>query len=255
MSKLLQYLQEKVVFLPIKLPDDHTFNLDCTFKEYHFETPADGKINALHLSCKDAKGVILYFHGNAGNLERWGKIAAEFLRFGYDILIPDYRNYGKSSGPRNEKFLFGDAQFCYDFLREKYAEDHIIVYGRSLGGAFATKIAADNEPKLLILEATFFNLQDMANRWLPSKATDRISPSMTYHFLSNESILHVNCPVFHFHGDKDIVVPLKSGEKLFNTLQTEKPGLKKKFIKISGGNHDNLSHFPDYWEELEKILR
>lgn len=255
MPKFIQYLQEKVVFLPVKLPAEHQYNLECNFREYDFDTPDEGKINALHLTCDHPKGVILYFHGNAGNLVRWGKIAAKFLKFQYDILIPDYRGYGKSSGPRNEELLFGDAQFCYDFLKKKYGEEKIVVYGRSLGGAFATKIAADNEPKLLVLESTFFNLQDMANRWLPAKATDRISPAMTYHFLSNENILEVNCPVYGFHGDRDKVVPLKSGRKLFDTLKTEKPDLEKKFIIIEGGNHENLSRYQQYWEEMKNILK
>ena len=255
MPKFIQFLQEKVVFLPVKLPAQHEFTFEFDFEELFFETPADGKINALYFKNDKPKRVILYFHGNAGNLDRWGKIAAEFLKFGYDVLVPDYRSYGKSSGPRNEEFLFGDAQFCYDFLKEKYGEEKIVVYGRSLGGAFATKIAADNEPRTLILEATFFNLQDMANRWLPSKATDRISPTMTYHFLSNKNILEVNCPVFHFHGDRDKVVPIKSGRKLFETLKTEKPELKKKFITIAGGSHDNLAKNSSYWDEIEKILK
>ena len=254
MPKLIQYLQEKVVFLPVKLPEDFSYDFDCRFEEHFFETPFEGKINALHFKTENPKGVILYFHGNADNLVRWGKIASEFIRFGYDVLVPDYRNYGKSTGPRNEDYLFSDAQFCYDFLTEKYGEENVIVYGRSLGGAFAVKMAADNEPKKLILEATFFNLQDLVNRWIPNAATERISPKMTYHFHSNKNIPEVNCPVYHFHGDKDFVVPIKSGRKLFDVLKTEKPEQEKKFIEIKGGSHDDLANFEAYSSEMKKIL-
>lgn len=254
MSKIFQYLQEKVVFLPVKLPEDFEYSFDCAFEEYFFDTPNEGKINAVHFKIQKPKGVILYFHGNSDNLVRWGKIAAELTGFGYDVFIPDYRHYGKSTGPRNEEYLFSDAQFCYDFLKKQYGEENITVYGRSLGGAFAVKMAADNEPKKLILEATFFNLQDIVNRWLPNSATEKISPKMTYHFHSNKNILEVNCPLYHFHGDKDFVVPINSGKKLFETLDTEKPELQKKFIEIKGGSHDDLSKFEEFQNELNRIL-
>ncbi len=254
MGKILQFLQEKVVFIPIKLPDDFQYEFDENFEEYFFETPHHGKINALHFKTKNPKGVILYFHGNADNLVRWGKITSDFVKFGYDVLVPDYRSYGKSSGPRTEEYMFSDAQFCYDFLKKKYGEKNITIYGRSLGGAFAIKMAADNEPKKLILEATFYNLQDMANRWIPFTATEKISPKMTYHFLSNKNILEVNCPVYHFHGDRDFVVPIKSGKKLFEILNEKKPELEKKFIHVKGGSHDDLAKFEVFQNEMKKIL-
>ena len=96
MSKIFQYLQEKVVFLPVKLPEDYPFEFDGNFEEYFFKTPFEGKINALLFRIENPKGVILYFHGNADNLVRWGKIALEFSAFGYDIFVMDYRSYGKS---------------------------------------------------------------------------------------------------------------------------------------------------------------
>ena len=89
MAKLLQYFQEKVVFLPVALPLEHEFKFETAFEEYLWETPFDGKINGLHFKIENPKGVILYFHGNADNLHRWGKIAAEFTHFGYDVLVMD----------------------------------------------------------------------------------------------------------------------------------------------------------------------
>ncbi len=254
MSELLKYFQEKVVFLPVILPHDHTYDFENDFEEYLWDTPFDGKINVLHFRIKNPKGVIAYFHGNADNLHRWGKIAVDFTKFGYDVLVMDYRGYGKSSGPRNEEYLYSDAQFFYDFAKENYGENKIIVYGRSLGGAFATKIAGENQPKMVILEATFYNLQDIVNRWLPGKVTDKVSPKMTYHFLSNQNILKVKVPLYHFHGTKDSVVPLKSGKKLFEDFEKEHPKIPKKFIEIKGGTHEDLIKYDEFIEEMKKIL-
>ena len=255
MSELIKYFQEKVVFLPVILPQDHTYDFENDFDEYLWETPFDGKINVLHFKIKNPKGVIVYFHGNADNLHRWGKIAVEFTNFGYDVLVMDYRGYGKSSGPRNEEYLYSDAQFFYDFAKENYDEKKIIVYGRSLGGAFATKIAGENHPKMVILEATFFNLQDIVNRWLPGKVTDKVSPKMTYHFLSNENILKVKVPLYHFHGTKDFIVPLKSGKKLFEIFEKKHPKIEKKFIEIQGGTHEDLIKYEAFVSELKQILK
>ena len=254
MSELLKYFQEKVVFLPVILPHDHTYDFENDFEEYLWDTPFDGKINVLHFRIENPKGVIAYFHGNADNLHRWGKIAVDFTKFGYDVLVMDYRGYGKSSGPRNEEYLYSDAQFFYDFAKENYGENKIIVYGRSLGGAFATKIAGENQPKMVILEATFYNLQDIVNRWLPGKVTDKVSPKMTYHFLSNQNILKIKVPLYHFHGTKDSVVPLKSGKKLFEVFEKEHPKIPKKFIEIKGGTHEDLIKYDEFVEEMKKIL-
>lgn len=255
MAKILQYFQEKVVFLPVPLHPKHEFNFEVDFEEYLWETPFEGLINVLHFKVKNPKGIILYFHGNADNLHRWGKIASEFTKFGYDILIMDYRGYGKSSGSRNEKFLYSDAQFVYDFAKQHYGEENTVVYGRSLGGAFAVKMAADNNPKVVILEATFYNLQDIANRWLPVKVTDKVSTKMTYHFLSNENILNINTALYHFHGTKDKIVPINSGKKLFKIFADHHPSLPKKFIEIEGGTHDDLAKFQQYNDQMREILK
>ena len=78
------------------------------------------------------------------------------------------------------------------------------------------------------------------SRWLPGKVTDKVSPKMTYHFLSNQNILKVKVPLYHFHGTKDSVVPLKSGKKLFEVFEKEHPKIAKKFIEIKGGTHEDL---------------
>lgn len=254
MGKILQYLQEKVVFLPVRLNGDFKFDFEEEFEELHFETPYAGQINALYFKVKNPKGVILYFHGNADNLTRWGKHAAAFTSYGYDVLVPDYRGYGKSTGPRSEDILFSDAEFCYQFLKEQYEERNIIVYGISLGGAFATKVAAENNPKKVILEGTFYNLQDMAQRWIPSFATIKIAPAMTYLFESNKYIQKITVPLIHFHGARDLVVPIASGKKLFQEFKKAQPEVDKKFVCIKKGGHTNLLNFEIYQQELKAAL-
>lgn len=255
MSKILRYLQEKIVFLPVKLSQGYTYAFPYSFEEYLLKTPYKGLINALHFKVKNPRGVLLYFHGNADNLVRWGEIAGGFTAFDYDVFVMDYRGFGKSSGPRNEEFLYSDAQFCYDFLKREYGEKEITVFGRSLGGTFATRVAADNQPKNVILEATFYNLEDVVARWISQRAMQKISNRLAYHFESDLYIKNVEVPLYHFHGDKDLIVPINSGKKLFTTFEQAHPELPKKFIKIHGGTHDDLEKFDLFKNEISKILR
>lgn len=253
-SRFIKFFQEKVIFLPKKLPQNFSYEFEKDFEELFFETPLNGKINAIFFRNEKPKGVILYFHGNADHMQRWGKYAAEFTQFGYDVFIYDYRGYGKSQGEKTEKNLFSDAQYFYDFLKKKYGENNLIVYGRSLGGAFATKIASDNHPKLVILESTFYNLQNMAARHLPNRFTQIISGSMHYHFQSNHFIKKITSPLYFFHGNKDRIVPLKSGKKLFSEFEKHQSNIQKKFIELENGTHNNLSKFDYYQETLKEIL-
>lgn len=255
MKKLVQFFQEKVIFLPTLLPHHFEYDLNCPYQEYYLETPGSGRINALHFEVEKPKGVVLYFHGNADNLHRWAKHAEEFTHYGYDVFVMDYRGYGKSLGPRNEELLFADAQFCYDYLREKYTEEKIVVYGRSLGGTFATKVASDNSPQKVILECTFYNLQDMANRYIPNLITTLLSPIFPYHLLSNEFIRQIKSPLCFFHGTEDVIVPLKSGKKLFDAFAASQPEVEKKFVEIQGGGHNNLAEFEIYQKEISRFLQ
>lgn len=254
MPDIANLILTKFVFLPVVLPEDFQFSFEEYFEEYLLETPFDGKINALHFKIKNPKGVLLYFHGNANNLERWGKIAGEFTKFDYDVLVMDYRGYGKSLGERTEESMYSDSLFFYDFAKEKYGEENLIVYGRSLGGTFAVKVASENRPKMVILESTFFNLKDLINRWLLKKITDKIMHKITFHFTSNESILKIKVPLYHFHGSKDFVVPLKSGKKLFESFKKKRPKIEKKFIEIKGAGHHDLFKFEEFHQELKKII-
>ena len=92
----------KLVFQAEKLDEKYEFDFEKPFEELFLSTADDAKINVLHFKVAQAAGAILYFHGNRGSLKRWGKIAADFTKFNYDVFVLDYHGYGKSSGEPNE---------------------------------------------------------------------------------------------------------------------------------------------------------
>lgn len=244
-------LQPKVIFLPKKLSKNFTFQFDINFEELFLETQDNGNINALYFKVQNPKGAILYFHGNADNLIRWGKIASQFTGYDYNVLVIDYRSYGKSIGKISETNMYNDALFCYNWLKNSFDEKDIIVYGRSLGGTFAVRVAAENSPKMMILECTFYNIENMANRLLPKYITQKVSKWVPFHFQSNHYIEKVQCKVLQFHGTNDWVVPYYSGVKLFKKITHQ----NKKFITIAKASHNNISQSKQYHNEIEIALK
>ena len=144
---MLTLIQEKFIFLPTQLPEEYSYSFDNEFEEFFLTNPDGARLNALHFKTNKPKGVILYFHGNAGDLSRWGEIANRFLDFEYDVIVMDYRGYGKSTGKRSESSLFEDAQLFYEHTAKLFSKDDIVVYGRSLGCSIATHVASQNEIK------------------------------------------------------------------------------------------------------------
>lgn len=243
----LAFFQEKLIFLPTKLDPGYTYTFQEPFEEINL-TAADGAIlNAIHFKKKNPDGVVLFFHGNAGDLSRWGEITSYFTKLNLDVLVMDYRSYGKSTGTLSEELLYSDAQMFYDYVKESYDESDITVYGRSLGSAFATYVAANNNPGKLMLETPFYSLASVAKKRFPIVPVDYL---IKYEFKTHEFIKDVNCEIHFFHGTHDNVVPYSSAEKLFE----ETPSGKKYFITIPGGGHNNLADFEEYRNGIERIL-
>jgi fermentation-respiration switch protein FrsA (DUF1100 family) len=239
--------QEKVIFRPKKLAKDYIFSFDKKFEEINLSLDDNSIINAIHFKVKNPKGIILYYHGNKGNLKRWGPMISPFTEYGYDVFVMDYRGYGKSNGERNEKNLYNDALLSYNYVKRLFDEEKITVYGRSLGGTFATFVASQNNPKQLILEAPFYNLLDLSYRkfrFLPYKNLLR------YNFNSNNFITNVECPITIFHGDEDRLIPLKSGKKLYEASKKS----HSKFVIIKNGTHNNLMTSDLYEEKIAQLL-
>ena len=243
----LYFLQEKILFLPTVLEQDYQFKFEQPFEEVFLKPSKNVSINAIHFKGKAPKGVILYFHGNAGDLSRWGTIAEFFVEKNYDVFIMDYRSYGKSTGKLSEEAFYDDAQFCYDFLLKQYPETDITLYGRSLGTGIATYLASKNKPKQLILETPYYSILDVARHRFPIFPVEKL---LKYKFPTNEFIVAVDCPITMFHGTDDGVVPYSSAEKLYGVARKD----STQFITIDGGGHNDLVGFMKYKENINRIL-
>ncbi len=244
---LVYLIQERFIFKPEKLKQDFKYVYDIPFKELFFDVEQGVRINGLHFNVKEPLGLVLYFHGNTRSIKGWAKYARDFLRYRYDVVLVDYRGFGKSTGKRNERDMLKDMQFVYDTLAVQYTEHHIIVYGRSLGSGFAAKIASDNKPRYLILDAPYFNFAKAIERFLPMLPVRYI---LRYQLRTDKWIRHVNCHTYIIHGTKDFLIPISNSEK----LQHINPH-KITLLRIVGGGHNNLPSFSAYHNLLRDILQ
>jgi len=247
-SIALYYLQDYVLFKPEKLPKDFQFDYENQeTKEYNLETRDGGIINGLRFYPKgDSKGVVIYLKGNSKSIKGWGKFAVDFTRHGYNVLMVDYRGFGKSTGKRSQKAIKRDLQLVYNKVKEKTTEDRIILYGRSLGSGFATKLASMNHPKMLILDAPYYSLTKVTARYMPFMPLSILIkyPLPTYKWLK-----YVQCPVHIIHGTHDKLIPYKSSVKL-----SQVNAKLTKLHTVIGGGHKNLNNFESYHKMLDDIL-
>lgn len=243
---LLYFNQEKFIFEPSKTAKNFKYNFNKPFQEIYFNASDSTKIHSLYFEVENPKGVVYYLHGNSGNLEGWGDVAKEYLNLGYNVLMIDYRGFGKSEGKiQNEKHFYEDAQLGYDFLKEKFNEDQIVVVGYSVGTGTASYLAMTNHPKTLILQSPYYNLKAMIKVRVP------FAPGflLKYNFDNAAHIPKIKCPVYIFHGEDDEVIGYQNSIRLKALLKE-----KDQHIGLKFQGHNAMGENHEYVKMLKEIL-
>ena len=242
----LYFFQEKLIFFPQQLEKNYQFNFGQNFDELNFKS-SDGKlINGLLFKADSTKGLIFYLHGNAGSLSSWGNVAKTYTELNYDVFILDYRSFGKSEGTINgQKQLFEDNEIIYKELKKNYNEKDIIILGYSIGTGIASKLASNNNPKQLILQAPYYSMTDMMRQRFSFIPTFILK----YKFATNEYLKNCKMPITIFHGNQDGVINYESSLKLKEEFKT-----KVNLITLNGQGHNGMTDNKDYKKELKSIL-
>lgn len=245
---IFMYLkQEKFIFFPEKLNKNYKFNFDQKFEELKIFTEDSTQLNGLLFKASNSKGLIFYLHGNGGSLRTWGVPAKVYTDLYYDVLMIDYRGYGKSEGNiSSQNQLFSDIQIAYDVMKKRYDEKNIIVLGYSIGSGIAAKIASTNTPKMLILQAPYFSFIDLMHYKYP------FLPSfiLKYKLETNNYIENLQKPVVIFHGDKDEVIYHESSIKLKQLFK-----IGDTLITLKGQTHNGITNNLIYQKEMARILK
>ena len=245
----MYFKQERFFFNPKHLEKDYVYTFKETFEEYNIPVAENIALNALLFKTeKPSKGVIVYYHGNAGAIHEWGMRAPLYLDNGYDILFFDYRDYGKSDGAYSKtEELLQDSQAIYDFAKEHYDEDQIIILGYSLGSGLATYVASKNNPKMLILNAPYYSWKVLV--------ADEIAPPIPQYLIKYDIptykyIKEVNCPINIYYGTRDFLIHPDTNAKKLKEMAPNNISLHP----IRDGGHNGLHITRQYYNELKKIL-
>lgn len=245
---LFVYLfQERFIFHPEKLSKDFKFRYDNqVVEEYNIEVKEGVTINGLHFRCENPKGVVYYLKGNSKSIKGWGKFAIDFTYQGWDVIMIDYRGFGKSTGKRSQEAMHRDVQRVYDKIKTHVAEKYIVVYGRSLGTGFATKLASKNNPRMLILACPYYSILKSIQRYIPLRS---LSFVVRYSMNTYKWLKYVKCPIKILHGTKDRITPFKSSLKLAK-IQPQNTRL----YPIIDAGHKNIHNYEPYHRALKEIL-
>ena len=246
LSGMLYFLQDRMVFLP-HLPGR---GLDATpeaiglrFEDALIDTADGERLHGWFVPASEARGTLLFFHGNAGNISHRLDSLRIFNRLGLNVLMVDYRGYGQSSGEPSETGTYRDAQAAWDWLLARgVAPERIVIFGRSLGGAIGAWLASrpNVEPAGLIVESSFTSGVDMARRlypWLPARLITRLK------YPVREYIATTTAPVLVVHSRDDEIIPFDMGRALFDAAPEP-----KSFVELRG------DHNAGFWLSRESYV-
>lgn len=246
-SIFLYFFQERFLFHPEKLPEDFKFQYENQeVDEYNLEISPGVMINGLHFKVPKPRGVVYYLKGNSKSIKGWGKFAVDFTLHNYDVIMIDYRGFGKSTGKLSQESMKKDALYVYERIKEKVGEEHIIVYGRSLGTGLATKVASMHNPKALVLACPYFSMSKNVKRYLPFIPLGLV---MRYQMPTYKWMKYVDCPINIIHGTNDRVIRFVSSLRLSKL----KPNATTLY-PIIGGGHKDLHNYESYHRAIGEIL-
>ena len=235
--------QESLLFHPTPLPAGHRFDFPDVV-ERHIEV--DGAtLSALQLRLPAPAGVVFFLHGNAGNLATWFTGTSFYRHVNYDLVMLDYRGYGKSTGRiESEEQLRADVRAAWEAIAPEYAGKRKVIYGRSLGAGLAAMLSADVDPDLTVLVSPYCRMTDLARLhypWVPSAL-------LRYPLATCDALARVGSPVLLVHGERDTVIPVEQSEHLLARAP------HAEILRIPDAGHDDVQRFDVYLQALADRL-
>lgn len=239
-----------MVFLPGKTifmtPDD----AGMEYEDIYIEVAENVSINAWFIGADASIGTVLFCHGNAGSMSHRVETAGIFHSLGLNVMLFDYRGYGRSPGTPTEKQTYEDAEAVWKYLTDKKSipAEKIILLGRSMGGPIAAKLAKNHQPVLCILESTFTSIPEMGRAKYPIFPTKLL---VTIKYPTIDYVREIECPLLVVHSSEDEIVPYNMGEKIFAVANEP-----KEFLELKGGHNETYFKCIDtYRGKLETTIK
>jgi fermentation-respiration switch protein FrsA (DUF1100 family) len=255
LSLALYLLQGKMVFLsdlPSRALTASPGDIGLKYEEISLVTSDDERLHGWYVPAINSRGVVLFFHGNAGNISHRLDSIGIFHQLGLDTLIIDYRGYGQSTGKASEKGTYLDAQAAWSYLVDERGipAGEIIIFGRSLGGAVGAWLGSRHTPAAVIIESSFTSGVDMARRlypFLPASLITRLRYPVA------EYASQLECPVLVVHSRDDEIIPFDMGQSIYKAVKQ-----RKSFLELRGDHnngffisrHDYVAGLDDFIESV-----
>jgi len=247
---ILFLFQSRLIFHPKNEIGSTPEAIGLAFEDVYFRAENGVELNGWYIPSDSARGVILFCHGNAGNISDRLDYIGLFNSLGTDVFIFDYRGYGRSAGSPDEKGTYADADAAWIYLTESRNIDpkRIVVIGRSLGGAVATNLAYERPVGGLIVESSFTSVIDLASEiywFFPVRYLSRLR------YNTVEKIKNIKCPKLIIHSRNDEMIPYSHGRRIFEAAPEP-----KEFLELSGSH--NVGFFVEpvkYKMKINSFLR
>lgn len=252
LSLFLFLAQSKLLYYPEYPGRNITLtpkSVNLSYEPISFQTKDSIKLFGWFVPTSSARGTVLIFHGNAGNISHRVEFIQLLHRLGLNTFIFDYRGYGQSEGRPSEHGTYLDAEAAWSYLREArhVPSEKIVLFGRSLGGPIAAWLAQKHNPGALIIESTFTSIPDLAAKLYPYFPVRLLC---RYEYNTVEYVTKIKCPILIIHNAHDEFVPLKHGKKLF-----EKAPRPKEFLETAGTHNElDLTSRKRYEECLDSFI-
>lgn len=196
------------------------------------------------------RGTVLFLHGNAGNISHRLDSLKMFQHLGYSTLIIDYRGYGNSAGKPSEQGTYLDAEAAWDYLTQtrKIPAGSIVLFGESLGGAIAARLASRHEPAALVISSGFTSVPDLAAKFYPYLPVRWLS---RFDYDTRKYLRSVAAPVFIAHSPDDEIIPFRHGRELYEAAKGP-----KRFLELGGGHNEGFIFVRESWvQALDEFLK
>ena len=231
---VLSGCENTIIYHPIKYPNGlwDTSKMPLPVKDVWFTAEDGVKLHGWYVPSEGAVGTLLFFHGNAGNITHRLENIFFLHHLKLNVFIFDYRGFGRSEGEPDEDDIYLDSQAAYDtaLAQPGVSPSSLFIFGRSLGGTFAAYTASKNPAAGLILESTFTNAVDMADKMIPFLPGWFISAELN----AQENVANLKIPKLFIHGTGDTLIPYTLGRELYKNAAEP-----KEFYSIVGAGHNN----------------
>jgi len=245
----LYFRQERLLFEPDPLPEDEPVCNDPDTREMFIDVPG-AKLSVARMALPDPRGVFFFLHGNSGNLKKWFADLDAFRQANFDVVMFDYRGFGKSSGQiESEEQLRADVRAVWEHFAPLYAGKRVVISGQSLGTGLAAGLAAQlcsdgKAPDLTLLVSAYSSMRALAAElypWVPVQV-------LRYPLHTLEHAAKLLGPVMLIHGDKDELIPIHHSEKLCSAMRSAE------LLRVTGAGHSDVHQFPTARKALMAAL-